>query len=428
MHIGSNLSNFEFEDAYVTDRGLSAFCKECPGLKRFYLEYNKEIGDSDEEEEVDDDEDDKPTDAGVKALIDNCTALENITLIYWTNITDQSMSYLSSITALTHLKLSGCRKLTTTGVMRVIQANQGLQHIYIENIKQTKTSNNFITSIGSTCPGLKTLEVSLSLPMSYKISTKAMISLVKSCQFLEELALKEFPQTDEYLVALSSSCPLLKYFTLTGSDVTDTGLLALTRGCRLLEALILDNATHITDIGVAGIATDCSNLVELRVKSNQHITDASLGAVFQASTKLTSVVLEKCPLITDRAITTLAQFRAGLNTLFLAENTLLTERSITAIVTFPTALETLHMTHMPVTDDSMVLLARYCTYLKLVDIHHCNLITIRTLKALVENSKCLHILSVGHCTLLTRTHEVNGYLSSSDIKRILARGVHVMFD
>ena len=425
MHIGSNLVNFEFEDANVTDRGLSVFCKEYPGLKRFRLECNKEIGDSDEEEEVDDD--DKPTDAGVIALIDNCTALEDIALFNWANITDLSMDYLSSITTLTHLKLSGCRKLTTAGVMRVIQANAGLQHIEIANIKQAKTINNFILRIGSTCPGLKTLEVSLTLPLSHKISTKAMISLVRSCPLLEELVLKGFPQTDEYLIALSSSCPLLKSFALTGSVVTDTGLLALTRGCRKLTALILSHVTRITDVGVTGIATDCCNLIFLQVCGNQHITDESLCAVFRACSKLTSVVLDKCSLITDRALVTLAQVRGGLQRLHLGDNTLLTERSITAIVTFPTTLEALYMAHMPVTDDSMMLLARYCTHLKNIDIHHCNLITIRTLKALIENCQCLRTLSVEHCTQLTRTHEVNEYLRSAAIKKIMARGVHVMF-
>lgn len=221
MHIGTKLINLEFRNAYVTDRGLSVFSKECPGLKRFYLKNDEEIG-SDEEEE---DDGEGPTDAGVKSLTQNCTTLEDITLIKWIRITDLSMAYLSSIATLTHLRLGGCRNLTSAGVTRVVLANPGLQHIDLANIKQAKNFNNFITGIGSTCPALKTLKVSLSTPLSHKISTKAMISLVRSCPLLEVLDLEKFPQNDEYLVALSTSCTSLKMFTLAGSDVTDTSLL-----------------------------------------------------------------------------------------------------------------------------------------------------------------------------------------------------------
>ena len=184
--------------------------------------------------------------------------------------------------------------------------------------------------------------------------------------------------------------------------------------------------TRITDDGVAGIATDCRKLVDIKVETSDVITDASLCAVFQACTKLTSVELKKSTQITDRAITTLIQHRRALKRLVLFENTRLTERSITAMVTFPTALETLCITHMPVTDDSMVLLSRYCAPLKSITIMHCNLLSIRTVEALVANYKNLRSLIMLNCTHTNRTPELTAYLRSADIAEKIADGVHIM--
>ena len=209
MHIGSKLTLFDFHDAYVTDRGLSGFCKKCPSIKHFRLEGGwRDVPDYLDEEEVGEDSVKALTDASVQALTENCTALENIALIDWTRITDQSMSYLSSITTLTHLKLRGCRKLTTAGVMRVIQANPGLPHIDLADFFQTENFNAFVSSIGSTCPALISLKLSFRVPN--KVATESMLTLVKSCSLVEELDLKGFTQNDDYLVALSSSCPLLE--------------------------------------------------------------------------------------------------------------------------------------------------------------------------------------------------------------------------
>ena len=362
-----------------------------------------------------------------KLLQKTATTLEDIALIKWTNITDLSMDYLSSITTLTRIQLSGCRKLTSAGIMRVIQTNPGLQHIDIANVLQADDSINFlVSSIGSGCPVLISLKLSFALPN--KVTMTSMLIVARSCPLLEVLDVKGFPQNDKYLVALSSSCPQLKYFTLTGSDVTDTGLLALTRGCRQVEALTMDNATHITNIGLTGVATNSAQLARLLIKSNEHITDKSLCAVFQACPKLISVTLEKCPLITDRAITTLAQFRAGLKFLQLFENILLTERSVLAILAHPTSLTTLTITHIPVTDDSMILITRYCTYLRSVTLMHCNLITIRTLKAFAENCKHLRVCMMNSCTQVKHTPEVIAYFKSIDIKKKTARGLHMWID
>ena len=241
MHIGSKLTNFEFRDAYVTDTGLTGFSRTCPDLKRFHLKSEVVEHDYDTDDSVEE----ELTDAGVQALTENCATLEDIALIKWTNITDLSMDYLSSITTLTRVQLSGCRKLTSAGIMRVLQTNPGLQHIDIANVLHADDSiNSLVSSIGSGCPVLMSLKLLFAPPN--KVTITSMLIVARSCPLLEVLDVKGFPQNDKYLVALSSSCPLLKYFTLTGSDVTDPGLLALTRGCRQLEALTMDNATHIT--------------------------------------------------------------------------------------------------------------------------------------------------------------------------------------
>jgi len=171
--------------------------------------------------------------------------------------------------SLTRLSLSGCAKITLTG----------------------------LGAIGANCPGITALD----LTKCANVDDSALAIIGAGCPALTTLSLKSCRQiSDAGLFCLCGRGLPLKHLDLYWCEqITDIGLGHIADGCPQLRTLLLSWCQKVTDAGIQQIALECPRLRVLSMAVCELITDESLIAVGASCAELRRLDVARCGNLTD---------------------------------------------------------------------------------------------------------------------------------
>ena len=376
---GSCLSSIHFNSIQSESNGAIAIaidmlCKCSPKLKNVY--FVDLIGNG------------CVTDAAVHSIVQHCPYMEKLSLKEWDIITNLSLTYISQLSHLRALDLSGCKKLTSTGVQGLLEANRTLEVLMLsfnclnsEESTTTMINEALVTCIGVNCPGL--VKLHLRLKGVTNIPAASFEAMITGLPALEELGISEYNKPNNILATLGMCCPRLKRVDLGQVPCSDDDFVRMCQSCPLIETLTLCIAPQLTNLSILSLAVSCPMLKQFHISnwgSTHPITDDSLCTLFTACTLLTSVALSGLPHITDKAILTLLMRCPHLRSLSLGGNERLTDLCIVAIPVHCPNIQRLTISGMTkLSHETLIQLSKYCNYIHTLELRHCPHITNNTL-------------------------------------------------
>ena len=353
------------------------------------------------------------TDAAVQSIVKHCPFIEKLSLKECHVITDLSLTFISQLSQLRELDLSGCKKLTSAAVQNLLIVNGKLETLMLsysclrgEETTATIINEALLRCIGLHCPGLVKLHLRLTGVSS--IPAVAFEAMITGLPALEELRISDYNKPNTVYSTLGMYCPHLKHVYIDNVACSDDDFASMCEGCPLLESLSLSVPKYITNRSILSLAASCRMLQQVSLStwgSTHHITDDSLCTLFTTCTLLTSVTLCGLPHITDKAILTLLMRCSHLSSLSLGGNDRLTDLCIVAIPVHCPHIQRLTISAMTtLSHETLIQLSKYCNYIHSLELRHCPHITDNTLLILIQNCKHLSRLCI-HSTTLDITDE-----------------------
>ena len=292
MHAGLVELDFSYQEK-LTDVALLAIAQHLPKLELLRMSTAPLI-----------------SDVGVVALAQNCAALKTLDLGD-TTITDAALSALANdCHKLQNLYVSGCSKISDTGVIALAQKSSALKTL---DLGSTHVTDAGVSAVAKHCTNIEALYLShvangltdvalrviaqhlpklrlLHLSICSGISDSGVIELARNCHALKELDLSNTLVTDASVSAIASNCPMLENLNLADDDlrslptggrvpslITDKSVIALARHCPRLRVLKL-TGTAVTDVGLEALGICCS-LENLTLDGCKDVSDAGVAAL-----------------------------------------------------------------------------------------------------------------------------------------------------
>ncbi|KAK5845518.1 hypothetical protein E1A91_A01G126900v1 [Gossypium mustelinum] len=302
----------------LTDAGMLAFAKNCKGLKKLSC-GSCAFGAK-----------------GMNAVLDNCPALEELSVKRLRGITDGAAAEpIGPGVAAAALKticlkelyngqcfgplIIGAKNLKSLKLFRcsgdwdklfplIVERVAGMVEIHMERIqvsdvglaaisncskleilhlvKTPECTNAGLGAVAEKCNLLRKLHIDGW--KANRIGDQGLIAVAKSCTNLQELVLIGVNPTKLSLEMLASNCPNLERLALCGSDtVGDAEISCIAVKCIALKKLCIKNCP-VSDHGMEALASGCPNLVKVKVKKCRGVT--SEGADWLRSTRGSLVV------------------------------------------------------------------------------------------------------------------------------------------
>jgi hypothetical protein len=159
-----------------------------------------------------------------------------------------------------------------------------LEHVFLGRC--TAVSDAAIRNLVELCPRLKVFGIEES-----KISDMTIISLSKSCPFLESVHIGRNHQlTDTAVMAIAERLPGLTHIGLNLlHNISRESVEKLAGKCKLLRYINLDLNNRVNDITLMNIADNCSTLKEVSVYLCPNVTGVGLGYLVAKCSKLENV-------------------------------------------------------------------------------------------------------------------------------------------
>ncbi|KAL3646034.1 Transcription factor COE2 [Castilleja foliolosa] len=425
----------------LTNAGLKAVARGCPGLRALSLWNLSSVGDDGLREiatgcrfleKIDLSHCPAITDKGLIAIAMNCPNLKSVTLESCLNIGDEALRSLGHYCPnLKCITVTNCPLIGDRGIGGLFSsAGHILEKAKFEALNISDISLAVLGHYGSAMTdlslvGLKNVNERGFWVMGKGQGLKKLKSLSISCCG---------GVSDSGVEALGKGCQDLKTFSLRKcSLVSDRGLVSFAKGAESLESLQLDECHGITQRGVFNILANCCkklkalaltnclgvrdsdflefpftslclSLRSLTIRSCPGFGDVSLGLLGRLCPKLTQVDLTGIKGVTDAGVSRLVQCsEAGLAKLNLSGCLNLTDKTVEAIVELHG--ETLKVLNLDgcgyITDMSLIAIARNCGVITELDVSRCGISNsgIEALAAAEQTS--LQILSVGGCGLVS---------------------------
>ncbi|KAK5656854.1 hypothetical protein OQA88_4402 [Cercophora sp. LCS_1] len=263
-------------------------------------------------------------------------------------VNDGSVMPLAVCTRVERLTLTGCKGLTDSGLIALVQNNTHLLALDIS--ADTQITENSIYAIAEHCKRLQGLNVSTCT----KISNESMIKLAQSCRFIKRLKLNECSQlNDEAVTAFADNCPNILEIDL--------------HQCRL-----------IGNEPVTRLLTKGQSLRELRLAGCELIEDAAFLSLPLNRTyeHLRILDLTSCYELTDRAVEKIIDVAPRLRNLVLAKCRRITDAAVYSIARLGKNLHFLHLGHCSsITDDAVKRLVQACNRIRYIDLGCCTHLT-----------------------------------------------------
>ncbi|KAK0652782.1 hypothetical protein B0T16DRAFT_505470 [Cercophora newfieldiana] len=297
-------------------------------------------------------------------------------------VNDGSVMPLAVCSRVERLTLTGCKGLTDTGLIALVQNNTHLLALDISlDVQITEAS---INAIADNCRRLQGLNVSSCT----KISNDSMIKLAQNCRFIKRLKLNDCNQlNDEAVIAFAEHCPnileidlhqcrlvgnepvtqllakgqSLRELRLAGCElIDDSAFLSLppNRTYEHLRILDLTSCSELTDRAVERIIDVAPRLRNLVLAKCRRITDAAVYSIARLGKNLHYVHLGHCSSITDDAVKRLVQACNRIRYIDLGCCTHLTDESVTKLASLPKLKRIGLVKCASITDDSVLALAR----------------------------------------------------------------------
>jgi Leucine-rich repeat (LRR) protein len=307
----------------ITEKSLTAIAKSCPLLESLNISKCETI-----------------TDDSLTAIAESCPLLVSLDVRH-TQITDNALVALATARCretITSLDLTGCNRITHTGLRQVVDSFTRLRHFNIRcykpltdeldelcigllNVEETQITDDALVAFTSTHIRV------LSISECNMITDKSLTAITKSCPLLKSLDISSCEMiTDDSLTAIAKSCSLLTSLSVKYTQITDNALVALaTARCReTITSLDLAGCNRITHTGLRQVVDNFTRLRHLNIRSyntqtnelnelcigllnvgQAQITDDALVAF--TSTHIRVLSISECNMITDKLLTTIAK-------------------------------------------------------------------------------------------------------------------------
>lgn len=229
--------------------------------------------------------------------------LKKLTVGAAQHLHDQSVVLLAvACDKLTELDLSGCRALTSAGMLRFAGYTKTLTKLWLKNVSiddeglllllennpnitVLAVSNNILTAeslveIGARCPNMTTLTmINIMLPED------DFINVILKCKKLVNVCIDSNTLlTDNAFAAIVVCCRDIKTISASCNRLSDLSLYAFAQHCHNLTQLDVNHCYEVTDKGLSVLLEWCRNLVDLRITNCGKIT----GTTLQKCTKYSS--------------------------------------------------------------------------------------------------------------------------------------------
>ncbi|KAK1835332.1 SCF E3 ubiquitin ligase complex F-box protein grrA [Podospora conica] len=297
-------------------------------------------------------------------------------------VNDGSVMPLSVCSRVERLTLTGCKGLTDSGLIALVQNNTNLLALDISLDHQITEAS--INAIAEHCRKLQGLNVSSCT----KISNESLINLAHSCRYIKRLKLNDCSQlNDEAVIAFAEHCPnileidlhqcrqvgnepitqllakgqSLRELRLVGCElIDDSAFLALpsNRTYEHLRILDLTSCQELTDRAVEKIIDVAPRLRNLVLAKCRRITDAAVYSISRLGKNLHYVHLGHCGHITDDAVKRLVQACNRIRYIDLGCCVHLTDDSVMKLATLPKLKRIGLVKCANITDESVYALAR----------------------------------------------------------------------
>lgn len=300
----------------LTDAGIAEFTKNCKHLKKLSC-GSCNFGSK-----------------GMNALLNNCPALEELSVKRLRGITDGSAvepigpGLAASSLKVISLKelyngqcfgplIIGAKNLRTLRLFRcsgdwdkllevISDRVTGLVEVHLERLQVSDAGLRAISSC-------LTLEI-LHLVKTPECTDEGLTTVAEHCKLLRKLHIDGWKTnriSDEGLIAVAKNCPNLQELVLIGVNPTHVSLEKLGTGCLNLERLALCGSETVGDSEMSCIAKKCIALKKLCIKSCP-VSDHGMEALAGGCPNLVKVKVKKCRAVTSEGADWLRASRGSL--------------------------------------------------------------------------------------------------------------------
>ncbi|KAL3830237.1 hypothetical protein ACJIZ3_019039 [Penstemon smallii] len=374
------------------------------------------------------------THLGLSNLVMNCENLVEIDLSNATDLKDLAAASIAEAKNLERLWLVRCKSVTDIGIGCIAVGCKKLKFLSLK----------WCLGVGDLGVGLIAVKCKdiRSLDLSYLPVTNKCLIQILELEHLEDLVLEGcFGIDDESLAALKQGCKSLEVdlahadsmqklstlhsIKLDGCQITCSGLKAIGNWCVSLKELSLSKCEGVTDEGLSSLVTKHKDLRKLDITCCRKITHVSLAHITNSCTSLTSLKMESCTLILAEAFVLIGQRCPFIEELDLTDNEIdneglrsiskcsklsslklgiclnITDEGLIHIGMCCSKLKELDLYRSPgITDLCILVIARGCPVLEMINVAYCRNITDRSLMTLSKCSK-LNTLESRGCPLVT---------------------------
>ncbi|XP_027330713.1 F-box protein At1g47056-like [Abrus precatorius] len=287
----------------LTDAGMEAFAKNCKGLKKLSC-GSCTFGSK-----------------GMNAVLDNCAALEELSVKRLRGITDAAAAEpIGPGVAASSLKtvclkelyngqcfgtlILGAKNLKTLKLFRCSGDWDRLFQLMadrVTNVVEVHLERLQISDVGlQAIANYSSLEI-LHLVKTLECSDIGLVAIAERCKLLRKLHIDGWKANrigDEGLIAVAKGCPNLLELVLIGVNPTKSSLEMLASNCQNLERLALCGSDTVGDPEISCIAAKCVALKKLCIKSCP-VSDKGMEALASGCPNLVKVKVKKCKAVTS---------------------------------------------------------------------------------------------------------------------------------
>ncbi|XP_057973696.1 F-box protein At1g47056-like [Malania oleifera] len=300
----------------LTDAGMAAFAKNCRGLKKLSC-GSCTFGAK-----------------GMNGILDNCSALEELSVKRLRGITDGAASepigpgvVTSSLKTICLKELYngqcfgpliiGAKNMRTLKLFRCNGDWDKLLQVIADRV--TSLVEIHLERVQVSDFGLAAISNSLDLEILHLVKTpectnSGLVSVAERCKLLRKLHIDGWKANrigDEGLIAVAKCCPNLQELVLIGVNPTQLSLEMLASNCQNLERLALCGSETVGDAEISCIAAKCIALKKLCIKSCP-VSDQGMEALAGGCPNLVKVKVKKCRAVTSESVDWLRASRESL--------------------------------------------------------------------------------------------------------------------
>ncbi|XP_056596470.1 dynein regulatory complex subunit 6 [Triplophysa dalaica] len=264
------------DSPYLSDVAFKAIA-EVTSLTKFQIEGNNRIADS-----------------SWKALCRSSPKLSEVHACDCPRVTDNSLKFLGSLTKLHNLNISGCIKVTDTGIRYITDGPCAVKMRELDLSNCSRVTDLSLKKISQRCDSL----IHLSVCFCDNLSDNGFEFLDK-CASLIALDITGCKIHDQGLAALGSIHSLRKLTAIECAFITDNGIKVFCRQCRHLELLDVSHCVSLSDRAMKALSFFCKTIATVRIAGCFKMTDTAVKYLTRAGHFLRELDVSGCSLLTD---------------------------------------------------------------------------------------------------------------------------------